>query len=186
MKKKPIRFDNIPGPALVTGSIILAALIVHGLFFLFPRHRELSLLKHQAAAASMELERLRVLFPVQARIKGLESIDFSPKLKLSAPAPISRDGVDALMDRFRQSARIRRLNLVKSRFDLEDLDNDSSDLPITLTLHGSMADLRHFLTDIIGLPCFGKTCHITIDHGQAHLRHMAVSFKIRIMKAPDA
>lgn len=186
MKRKPLSFDNIPGPALLTGSVILAVLIVHSLFFLFPKNRELSRLNHQATAASMELERLRLLFPVQARIKRLESIDFLPRLKPSEPAPISRDGIDALMDRFRQSAKIWRLNLVKSRLNLEDLDNSSSDLPITLTLQGPLPDLRHFLADIVGVPCFGTISDITISPGQERARHMVVSFKLRIMKAPGA
>ncbi len=168
---------------LLIGAAILLILGLYGMLYLYPAHRSLEYIQKQITNETVNLDRLKILFPVQARAKALERIRFNGRLPLPERVEMPRKALTSLPDRFSAAARKHGMNLLSSDFDINGMDEESKNFSFTVELTGKLKNFRQFLIDLITHASFNAVEVLEIRAGKGDAKSITLTLNIRIEKA---
>ena len=170
--------------AVILMSIIFfAAIFIYTLFFIYPSYQSLSGTRQAILEKTAELERLNVLFPVYAKSKTLNKVQFEQILPLPKRKQIQRNELAKLSRQISNKAKLHNLTLSNSNFDINSLKNPSEFISITIELKGKLSDFRPFLIDIIALEFFDSIKTLSISANKDQIKFFSLKLDIKIKKS---
>jgi hypothetical protein len=167
---------------IIAGSIIVAGIFFFTLVFIYPTHRTLSNTRQTVLEKKAELERLNLLFPVFAKSRTLNRVNFEPKLPLPTRKQIRKNELAKLSKQISQIARHNNMTLSNSNFDINSLRKTSELVSITIELFGEFIDFRPFLIDIIALKFFNSITTLKISSDQNRVKYFSLKLDIKTNK----
>ncbi len=177
------RQNNIPKHTLLMGTGILLVLGLYGVFYLYPAHSSLTKLQTQITNETVSLDRLRILFPVQARVKVIEKIESSCGLPFPERIIMPRKALTSIPDRFSDAARKHGMNLLSCDFNINGMDEESELFFFTVLLNGKLKNFRRFLIDLISHASFNSVETLEIRAGKGEAKSITLTLNIKIEKA---
>ena len=178
--RKPPRIAQL---TLLIGAGICLIIGLYCILYLYPAHRSLGQIQKQIARETVKLDRLKILFPVNARAKILEKIRFDGRLPSPERVTIPRKSLSTLPGRFSAAARTHGMNLLSSTFDINVMVKDSTILSVTLELSGELKAFRQLLVDFIAYACFDSVSALEIRAGKGETKSITLTLNIKIEKA---
>ena len=174
---------RIPQLTLLIGAGIFLIMGLYGIFYLYPAHRALGYVQQQIATETVNLDRLKTLFPVQARAKALEKIRFNGGLPFPERVEMPRKSLTSLPEQFSAAAHRHGMILLGNNFDINGMDEGSQFLSFTLALSGKLKNFRRFLIDLITYASFDSVSALEISAGKGETKAITLTLNIRIEKA---
>lgn len=166
---------------ICAGIVLILAL--YGSLYFYPAYQALGSVKKEIVNETADLERLKILFPVQARAKTLEKIRFKGRLPFPERVAMPRKTLTTLPEQFTATASRHGMTLSGSDFDTNGLDNDSQTLSFTVGLSGKLQNFRQFLIYIISHPSFDSVSALGIRSGNGETKYFTLTLNIKIEKA---
>ncbi len=160
----------------------LVIICLYALVFVYPSYRSVCRTRQLIVEKTAKLERLKLLYPVFARAKTLERIQFEHRLPFPERVRIHRDALSKLSGKIVDTARHNQLTLFESDFDINSLKNESRICSMTIQLKGKMFDFRRFLIDMIAFEFFDSIENLTISSYKDQIKNFTINLNIKIKK----
>ena len=173
-KKNPI------SPAMILGILFLTLACLYSLFFIYPSYLTLGKTRQALLAQTAKLERLQLLYPIQARSRALSQIQFEHVLPFPGRVPIHRNELSKLSSKISVTAQHNHMTLSGSDFDINSLKNKSQSITMIVTLKGEIVHFRQFLIDIIEFEFFDSIEKLTLITGRDQMKNFTLNLNIRI------
>jgi len=168
--------------AFTLGILFLIFACLYSLFFIYPSYRSLGKTRQDIREQTAKFERLKVLYPVFARSRTLEQIQFEPGLPFPRRVPIHRNKLVRLSYRISKIAKHNHMTMSGSDFDINSLRNQSQSISMVIELSGQLVDFRQFLIDIIGFEFFDSIEKLSINGNKDQMKKFTLDLNIRIKK----
>ncbi len=171
---------RLPPVILAATSAFAIGLVLYGITYLYPAFNALNALNTAITNERGNLERFKILSPVQARAGALDKIRFKDGFEFPKRIRLPRKELTRLYTKFRTWAMENRLELTGSHFDINALDKDSDTLFLTLELNGNLDDFRQFLIKTISWQAFDSISTLEIRPGTGQNRQISVGLMLNI------
>jgi len=168
---------------LLIGAGMSLIIGLYGFLYLYPAHRSLDHIQKQIDRETVNLDRLKILFPLNARAKILEKIKFKGRLPFPERVHMPRKSLSTLPGRFSAAAHTHGIKLLSTTFDINGMDKDSTILSVTLELSGGLKDFRELLVDFIAYACFDSVSALEIRAAKGENKSISLTLNIKIEKA---
>jgi len=168
---------------LLIGAGTCLIIGLYSILYLFPAHRSLGHIQKQIVGETVNLDRLKILFPVKVRAKAFEKIKFNGHLPFPERVKMPRKSLTTLPGLFSAAARTHGINILSSTLDINSMDKDSTILSVTLKLSGELKDFRQLLVDFIAYTWFDSVLALEIRAGKGKTKSITLTLNIKIEKA---
>lgn len=173
-------------PGLLTlGLIFVAFICLYVLFFIRPDYVSLTQTRQTLSDQTAELERLKLIYPVFARSKALDQIQFEPRLPFPPRVSIHRKDLAKLSEKISRTAQKNQLSLVGYHLDVNSLKETSQSIPITLKLQGDLWDFRNFLIEMISFSFFDSFESFNIQPHEATMKNFTLTLNVLTKTNPS-
>lgn len=169
-------------PAVTVGISFSVVICLYALFLIYPSYRSVCRTRQAIVEQTVKLDRQKVLYPVFARAKTLDRIQFEHRLPFPDRVRVHRDAVSNLSGKIFDTAEHHQLTLFESDFDINSLKNDSRFCSMTIKLKGKLFDFRRFLIDIIAFEFFDSIENLSISSHKGPIKDFTVTLNIKIKK----
>jgi hypothetical protein len=176
---------SISSATITLGIFFLILICVYALFFIYPSYRSFSQARKAIVEQTTKLERLKVLYPVFARSKALDQIEFNLGLPFPGRVQIHRNELAKLSRKISDTAKRNHMTMSGSDFDINSLNNQSQSLSMVIELKGKLFDFRQFLIEIIGFEFFDSIGNLTINADKDQMKNFSLNLNIMIKKNPS-
>ena len=168
-------------PAVTVGITFLAVIIIYSLFYIYPSYLSFSRTRQAIDKQTAELESLKMLFPVFARSKTLDSAQFNSRLPFPMREQIPRNELPTLTREIFDKAKHHKMIISSTALDINALKQDSQSVSMLIRLQGGLFDFRAFLIDIMAFKSFGiiKTLCINLDENRMKKFTLNITIKIK-------
>ena len=167
---------------IMPGIIIVTVIFIYTLVFIYPSYRALSRTRQDIFEKTAELERRNLLFPVFAKSKALNKVQFEKKLPFPKRKQVNRSELPKLSRQISNIASQNNMSLFNSNFDINSLKKSSEFVSITIELRGKLSDFRSFLIDIIALEFFDSIRTLSISSDQELGKNFSLKLDIKTKK----
>jgi len=177
------KIPRIAQLTLLIGAGTCLIISLYSILYLYPAHRSFGHIQKQIASETVNLDRLKIQFPVNARAKTLEKIKFNGRLPFPERVKMPRKSLITLPGLFLAVASTHGINLLSSTLDINGMDKDSTILSVTLELSGELKNFRQLLVDFIAYACFDSVSALEIRSGKGETKSITLTLNIKIEKA---
>jgi hypothetical protein len=176
---------NFSSTAIILSVFFLTLICVYALFFIYPSYRSFSHTRKAIVDQTTKLEHLKVLYPVFARSKALDQIQFKHALPFPGRVQIHRTELAKLSRKISNTAKRNHMTMSGSDFDINSLNNQSQSVSMVIELKGKLFDFRQFLIEIIGFEFFDSIGNLTINADKDQMKNFSLNLNIMIKKNPS-
>ncbi len=177
-----IQQKSISSIAVIMGIIFLAAICCYTFLLIYPFYRSFSHTRQAIVVQTAKLERLKILYPVFARSKTLDQIQFEHRLPFPRRVEIHRNELAKLFRKISDAAKQNQMILASNNFDINSLNNQSQSVSMVIKLKGDLFNFRRFLIDIISFEFFDSIETLSINTKEGRIKNFMLNLNIKIKK----